>query len=69
MMETTPKTDPEVDTPKPRHWRRWLVFAAAVMTFMYLGYRIGFPIWIESTAQTDSATTTVAGAVFFVTAY
>ena len=59
MMETTPKTDPEVDAPaypapKPRRWRRWLVLAAATLAFVYLGFRIGFPIWIESRLPEDA---------------
>ena len=59
MMETTPKTDPEVDAPadpapKPRRWRRWLVLAAATLAFVYLGFRIGFPIWIESRLPADA---------------
>jgi putative glutamine amidotransferase len=59
MMETTPKTDPEVDAPadpapKPRRWRRWLVMAAATLAFVYLGFRIGFPIWIESRLPEDA---------------
>ena len=58
MMETTKKTDPENADPapqlKPSRWRRWLLIAASALAFAYLGFRIGFPIWIESRLPEDA---------------
>ena len=50
MTETTKKTDPEAAKPLPKskHWKRGLAIAMVAAAFLYLGYRIGFPIWVES---------------------
>jgi len=50
MTETTEKTDPEAAKPLPKskHWMRGLAIAMVAAAFLYLGYRIGFPIWVES---------------------
>ena len=56
MTETTEKTDTEADKPlpKPKRWRRGLAIAMVAAAFLYLGYRIGFPIWVESRLPQDA---------------
>ena len=50
MTETIEKTDAESaePLPKPGRWKRGLAIAMVAAAFLYLGYRIGFPIWVES---------------------
>ena len=56
MTETTEKTDTEAATPlpKPKRWKRGLAIAMIAAAFLYLGYRIGFPIWVESRLPPDA---------------
>ena len=56
MTETTEKTDAESaePLPKPGRWKRGLAIAMIAAAFLYLGYRIGFPIWVESRLPPDA---------------
>ena len=56
MTETTEKTDAESaePLPKPGRWKRGLAIAIVSAAFLYLGYRIGFPIWVESRLPQDA---------------
>ena len=56
MTETTEKTDAESaePLPKPGRWKRGLAIAMVAAAFLYLGYRIGFPIWVESRLPQDA---------------
>ena len=57
MTETTEKTDAESaePLPKPGRWKRGLAIAMVAAAFLYLGYRIGFPIWVESRLPQDAS--------------
>ena len=56
MTEKTKKTDAESaePLPKPGRWKRGLAIAMVAAAFLYLGYRIGFPIWVESRLPQDA---------------
>jgi putative glutamine amidotransferase len=56
MTETTEKSDAEFaePLPKPGRWKRGLAIAIIAAAFLYLGYRIGFPIWMESRLPQDA---------------
>jgi len=56
MTKTTEKTDTESVglLLKSKHWKRGLAIAVTAGAFLYLGYRIGFPIWVESRLPQDA---------------
>ena len=56
MTETTEKTDTESAglLLKSKRWKRGLAIAVTAAAFLYLGYRIGFPIWVESRLPQDA---------------